>query len=62
MILGELFARLDRPKIINEKKEFETRSVIYYDNNFVVNPSDSSSSGWCQRSKCDFTSRYVDFL
>jgi CCR4-NOT transcription complex subunit 3 len=61
-ILGTWFARLDRPKIINEKEEFETGSVIYFDNNIVVNPSDSSSSGWCQRSKSDFTSRYADFL
>ena len=61
-ILGTLFAILDRPKIINEKEEFETGSVIYFDNNIVVNPSDSSSSGWCQRSKSDFTSRYADFL
>lgn len=46
-IFGMWFVRFDCLKIINEKEEFEIGFVIYFDNNIVVNSSDSSSSGWC---------------
>ena len=59
--LGCWFARLSPPDVIDENEGFETGQVIYFDHNMRVNEADSSSSGWCQRSRSNFTSRYEDF-
>lgn len=59
--LGCWFARLSPPDVIDEHEGFETGQVIYFDHNMRVNEADSSSSGWCQRSRSNFTSRYEDF-
>lgn len=60
--LGTWFARLEPPKVINEAERYEQGSVIYFDHNMQVNEADSSTNGWCQRSRSDFTSRYDDFI
>ena len=59
--LGCWFDRLSPPDVIDENEGFETGQVIYFDHNMRVNEADSSSSGWCQRSRSNFTSRYEDF-
>ena len=58
--LGTWFARLEEPK--SRSEESETGAVIYFDFRIGENASDHSSSGWCQRSKSEFVSRYADFL
>lgn len=56
------FARLERPKVIDETERFERGSVIYFDHDMQVNEADSSTNGWCQRSRADFVSRFDDFV
>jgi len=58
--LGTWFARLEEPK--SRSEDSETGAVIYFDFRIGDNASDHSSSGWCQRSKSEFVSRYADFL
>jgi len=60
MKLGTWFARLEEPK--SRSEDSETGAVIYFDFRIGDNASDHSSSGWCQRSKSEFVSRYADFL
>lgn len=60
--LNAWFARLEQPKLINEAEKYERGAVIYFDHNMQVNEADSSTNGWCQRSRADFVSRYDDFV
>jgi CCR4-NOT transcription complex subunit 3 len=55
------FARLGAPTQIVEDERYEVGDVIYFDHSMHVDAA-NSSSGWCQRTKSGFKSRYDDFL
>lgn len=55
------FARLGPPTQIVEDERYEVGDVIYFDHSMHVDAA-NSSSGWCQRTKSGFKSRYDDFL
>ena len=55
------FARMGPPTQIVEGERYEVGDVIYFDHSMHVDAA-NSSSGWCQRTKSGFKSRYDDFL
>jgi len=57
------FARMGPPTQIVEDERYEVGDVIYFDHSMHVNDAGGvNASGWCQRTKSGFKSRYDDFL